>query len=106
MRVMSACWEHIKTMREIDKIALKEGDFISIVEGKIQSYWSTEQYWGKFCTKIEYLEDEEEQGLYSAFIAKRESGNIWVWDEDPTMEMLASEVDAKIRNERIDSVLS
>ena len=95
----------MKAMRQIDRRTIEEGDFICIWNGVLQSYWSVPMEWQigerKIETRIEYVEDETD-GLYCAYVSDR-------LDEDflsiEPMQMLASEIDALIRQERIDEAL-
>lgn len=107
MTAEQACWEHIKTMRQTDRNSILTNDPICLDDGVLQSYWSTAIEWetdhGLVTTKVEYTEDDD--GLYCAYHWKGDYpfGNM---SEEPTLSSLASEIDALVRQERIDQILN
>ena len=107
--VDQACWEHLRTMRETDRKSIREGDFIDTQGGVLQDYQSTAIEWeteaGKIETRVHYLRgtmgpESTEYRIYRVY---------WIYAGKNKsflqIDLTDAEVDARIRQEKIDEIL-
>jgi hypothetical protein len=100
----SCCWTLLKKMRLIDINSLKTSDVICTDDGILQPYNSVVHKEDEICYMVEYeVEYFDNAGMYNV--------HFWIYEEEkPHIQILEtfilspSDVDAMIRNEKLESI--